>query len=171
MKENKKITLVHDGPYKYTINYVNPFTGEREVVVFPEYKKGSKRERTAEVSMDLYYHLKDETSAFREGYVRVLTENVPPEIKETQLEAQQEVIDTTPEYAENSLTKEDIEKIMKGTKATIAKRFGNIENSSQKQFIIETIKELEIKNVDKLREVTRVLYGEEMELDYLFPEE
>lgn len=171
MQQDKKILLVHDGPNKFTINYRNPFTGQREYHLFPAYKRGSKRERTAEVSMDCYYYLKDETTSFKEGYLRVVTEQVPEEVKEVQLEAQQEVIDTTPEYEENVLTKDEIEKIMKGTKATIAKRFANIENSSQKQFIVDTVKELEIKNVDKLREVARVLYGEEMELDYLFPEE
>lgn len=60
---------------------------------------------------------------------------------------------------------------MKGTKASIAKRLATVESSTQKAFIIETIKELGITNLDKLREVVRVLYGEGMELDFVFPEE
>lgn len=165
------VLLAHDGPNKFKINYPNPYTGKNEVHVFPTYKPGSKRERTIPVSKDCYYWLKDETNSFKEGYVRVVTKNVPEEIEESQAEAEQEVIDTTPEYLENTITREEIEKIMKGTKATIAKRFGNIENPSQKKFIVDTIKELGITNIDKLREVSKVLYGQEMELDYLFPPE
>jgi len=167
----EKVLLVHDGPNRFKINYPNPYTGKNEVYVFPEYKPGSKRDRTIEVSRDCYYWLKDETSSFREGYVRVVTENIPEKIKESQDEAQQEVIDTTPEYLENAITREEIEKVMKGTKATITKRFSNIENPSQKKFIVDTIKEIGITNIDKLRTVSKVLYGNEMELDYLFPEE
>lgn len=169
--EEKKILVVHDGPNKYTIKFFNNMTGKMERHVFPEYKRGSKRDRSAYISEDCYHYLKDETSAFKHGKLRVVVENVPEPIKEIQLEAQQELIDTTPEYEENSLTKDDIEKIMKGTKASIAKRLATVESSTQKAFIIETIKELGITNLDKLREVVRVLYGEGMELDFVFPEE
>lgn len=169
--EERKILVAHDGPHKYTINFYNHITGKPEQYVFPEYRRGSKRERTHYISEECYYYLKDETNTFKNGKLRVVVEEAPVDLKESQKEAETEVIDTTPEYEENVLTREEIEKIMKGTKATIAKRFGSIESSSQKSFIVETIKELEISNLDKLREVVRVLYGEEMELDYIFPPE
>ena len=115
--------------------------------------------------------MKDETNAFKTGKLRVVVEQAPEPIKEAQKEAEQEVIDTTPEYEENVLTREDIEKIMKGNKATIYKRLSVLESSSQKTFVIETIKELGVTSLDKLREVVRALYGDEMELDYVFPPE
>lgn len=169
--EERKILVAHDGPHKYTINFYNHITAKPEQYTFPEYRRGSKRERTHYISEECYYYLKDETNAFKNGKLRVVVEEAPVEMKDSQKEAETEVIDTTPEYEENVLTREEIEKIMKGTKATIAKRFGAIESSSQKSFIVETIKELGISNLDKLREVVRVLYGEEMELDYIFPPE
>lgn len=169
--QEKKILVVHDGPNKYTINFFNNFTGKMERHVFPEYKRGSKRDRSAYISEECYHFLKDETAAFKLGKLRVVVENIPEAIKEVQKEAEQEVIDTTPEYETNMLTKEEIEKIMKGSKASIAKRLSAVESSTQKQFVVETIKELGVTNLDKLREVVRVLYGEEMELDFVFPEE
>lgn len=168
MKE-KKILIAHDGLGKYVVNFYNYTTGKYEKYVFPEYKHGSKRERTNYVSEECYHYLKDETSAFKFGKLRVVTENVAEEIKETQLDANQEVIDTTPEYEENLLTREEIEKLMRGRKENIEKRLSSVQSSSQKDFVIETIKDLRITNVDKLREVVRVLYGEEMEFDYIFP--
>ena len=58
---------------------------------------------------------------------------------------------------------------MKGSKAKIAERLGGIESDSQKSFVIQVIKEVGVTNLDKLREVVRVLYGDEMELDFVFP--
>ncbi len=113
--------------------------------------------------------MKDETTSFKEGLLRVVTENVAEEVKESQLEAAQEVIDTTPEAEENTITREEIEKLMKGAKGKIAGRLEKITTDSQRQFVIETIKELEITDLNKLREVVRVFYGDDMELDYIFP--
>ena len=169
MSEEKKIILAHDGMNPFSIYYPNPYTGKRETYKFPMYKPGSKRDRTIAVSEDCYQWLKDETTSFKEGYLRVVTENIPAAIKEQQEEAQQEVIDTTPEYEDNAITKEETEKIMKGTKATISKRLSKIETASQKQFVVDTIKELGINNIDKLREVVKIFYGEDMELDFVFP--
>lgn len=169
--EERRIVVAHDAPTKYTINFFNSITGKNERYVFPEYKRGSKRDRTQTISEECYYFLKDETSAFKLGKLRVVTENVPEEIKKNQIEAEQEVIDTTPEYEENVLTRDEIEKIMKGAKSKIAERLSIIESSTQKQYVIETIKELGITNLDKLREVVRVLYGNDMELDFVFPPE
>ena len=169
--EERRIVVAHDAPTKYTIEFFNSITGKKERYVFPEHKRGSKRERTQTISEEFYYFLKDETSAFKLGKLRVVTDNVPEEIKEVQKEAEQEVIDTTPEYEENILTREEIEKIMKGSKTSISKRLSGIESSTQKRFVIETIKELGVNNLDKLREVVRVLYGNDMELDLVFPPE
>lgn len=169
--EERRIVVAHDAPTKYTINFFNSITGKNERYIFPEYKRGSKRDRTQTISEECYYFLKDETSAFKLGKLRVVTENVPEEIKKNQIEAEQEVIDTTPEYEENVLTRDEIEKIMKGAKSKIAERLSIIESSTQKQYVIETIKELGITNLDKLREVVRVLYGNDMELDFVFPPE
>lgn len=169
--EERRIVVAHDAPTKYTIEFFNSITGKKERYVFQEYKRGSKRERTQTISEECYYFLKDETSAFKLGKLRVVTDNVPEEIKEVQKEAEQEVIDTTPEYEENILTREEIEKIMKGSKSNISKRLSGIESSTQKRFVVETIKELGVNNLDKLREVVRVLYGNEMELDLVFPPE
>lgn len=171
MSDNRTILVAHDGPHKYTVNFYNYVTGKPEQYVFPEYKRGSKRERTHYISEECYYYLKDETNAFKTGKLRVVVEQAPEPIKEAQKEAEQEVIDTTPEYEENVLTREDIERIMKGNKATIYKRLSVLESSSQKTFVIETIKELGVTSLDKLREVVRALYGDEMELDYVFPPE
>lgn len=169
--EERRVVVAHDAPTKYTINFFNSITGKNERYIFPEYKRGSKRDRTQTISEECYYFLKDETSAFKLGKLRVVTENVPEEIKKNQIEAEQEVIDTTPEYEENVLTRDEIEKIMKGAKSKIAERLSIIESSTQKQYVIETIKELGITNLDKLREVVRVLYGNDMELDFVFPPE
>ena len=165
----KKILVAHDGPHKYTINFYNYVTGRPEQYIFPEYKAGSKRQRTHYISEECYYYLKDETQAFKNGKLRVVVEEAPAAIKEVQKEIEQEVIDTTPEYVENVLTREEIEKIMKGSKAKIAERLSGIESDSQKQFVIEVIKEIGVSNLDKLREVVRVFYGDDMELDFVFP--
>ena len=92
MSEEKKIILAHDGMNPFSIYYPNPYTGKRETYKFPMYKPGSKRDRTIAVSEDCYQWLKDETTSFKEGYLRVVTENIPASIKEQQEEAQQEVI-------------------------------------------------------------------------------
>lgn len=169
MNEERKVLVTHDGLNKFTVTYDNNRTGKRESYVFPEYKRGSKRDRSLWISEDCYQWLKDETTSFREGLLRVVTENVAEEVREAQVDAAQEVIDTTPEAEENTITREEIEKLMKGAKGKIASRLEKIETDSQKQFVIETIKELGLTDLNKLREVVRVFYGDDMELDYIFP--
>ncbi len=168
---DKKIILEHDGLDKFIVNYRNPYTERLEKYVFPPYVKGSKRPRRLEVSEECYYYLKDETTTFAEGFLRVVVDDVPAEKKQTQIEASEEVVETIPEYEENILTKEDVEKIMKGTKASIAKRLSKITTQAQKDFFVQIVKDLEIKNIDKLREVVKVLYGEDVEFEYIFPVE
>lgn len=167
--EDKKVLVEYDGIPAFKVNYNNPYTGKPERYVFPAYKAGSKRKRTMEITEECYYFLKDETSTFKEGILRIVTEEAPEPIKEEQVAYEQEVIDTTPEYEDNAITKEEIEKIMKGNKATMVKRLSKIESSMQKQYVVEMIKELKIKNIDKLREVVRLFYGEEMDVDFIFP--
>lgn len=167
--EDKKILIAHNGMHKYVINFYNQITNKNEKYVFPEYKHGSKRNRNQYISEACYYYLKDETSAFKTGKLKVVTEDVPDEIKDVQVQAENEVVDTTPEYEDNVLTREDIEKLMRGRIQNIKQRLEKVETSTQKEFIIATIKDLGITNVEKLREVVRVLYGSEMEFEYVFP--
>lgn len=170
MNNTNKVIVECCGANGFRINYQNPYTGLIEKYIFPEYKRGSNRKRTHEISEDCYHFLKDETSTFKEGYLRVVVEETQPEpVKEVQTEYEKEVIEITPEYEDNVITKDEIEKIMKGTKASISKRLSKIEAESQKQYVIEVIKELKIKNVDKLREVVHVFYGDEIDFDLIFP--
>lgn len=167
--EDKKILVAHNGMHKYVINFYNQVTNKNEKYVFPEYKHNSKRDRSQYISESCYYYLKDETSAFRTGKLKVVTDSIPSEIQNIQAQAEAEVIDTTPEYEDNVITREDIEKMMKGRVQNIKQRLEKVETSTQKEFIVDTIKDLGITNVEKLREVVRVLYGSEMEFEYIFP--
>ena len=110
--EERRIVVAHDAPTKYTINFFNSITGKNERYIFPEYKRGSKRDRTQTISEECYYFLKDETSAFKLGKLRVVTENVPEEIKKNQIEAEQEVI--SPDYTEEISEDSESEHFMDG---------------------------------------------------------
>lgn len=167
MSEKGTVLLERVGFTDYTINFHNPVTGERESYTFPAFVKGSSRKRQVEVSMDCYYYLKDETSCFRNGALKII------EKTERDKELVEEVIQTSPEYLVNSMTGEEIEKLLKSNISAkkLQEKLAEITSNGERQLVVETAKNMKLSNFNKLRAIVDAFYGEDTDVEAIFPAE
>lgn len=89
--------------------------------------------------------------------------------KEYQEELKEEIPDVE-KYEKHALTKEDIEKMLKGNLKAMEKSFSEIEDYSTKQFIYKVAKEIKIENSNK-QKMIKDLIGSELSIEDLFAEE
>lgn len=165
--EKETVLLERVGNTEYSINWFNNDTMKRETYIFPAYVKGSSRKRQAEVSKECYFYLKDESGCFKNGALRVVERT--PEDKELV----EEITAITPEYTVNSMTKEEIQKMLKGNISVkkLQEKLGEITSNGERQLVIETAKEMKMRNFDKLRAIVDAFYGQDTDVEAVFPVE
>ncbi len=117
------------------------------------------------VSREVYDFIAMGTSALESGKL-VLSKKMNEEYTE---ELKEEIADVE-KYENNALTKEEIEKMLKGNLKTMEKAFSEIEDFGTKQFIYKIAKELKIENANK-QKMIKDLIGSELSIEELFDEE
>lgn len=163
--EEEKVLLEAVTKSKFDINYFNPYLGTMERHNFPPYKFNSNRPRTAEVTKDCFYWLKDETTTFKDGYLRLV------ERDDKDKDKTEEILVASPEYENNAMTREEIKDILKGN-VSIAKmkeKLSKITSYTEKMLVIDVAKEMKITSVNKLRAIVDVFYDEDTDIEVIFP--
>ncbi|EGT3606916.1 hypothetical protein FKF97_10965 [Clostridium perfringens] len=153
----EQVILERHRPTPYTVNYENKkyeWLGSKNGV--PSTKK---------VKREVYDFLAMGTSALESGKL-ILGKIMSEELKEELLEE----IPDVEKYEINALTKEDVEKMLKGNLKTMEKAFSEIEESSTKQFIYKIAKEMKIENSNK-QKMIKDLIGSDLSIEELFGEE
>lgn len=144
---------------KYEIRWRN-YNGEIERHVFPPYNEKTKAPRTAEISEACYYWLLDETRCFQNGSLIVVE-------KEEQSSKVEEVLDKEG-YKENAHSKEEMIKLLKGNEKKLREELAKITDQMEKQFVVDTYKELGLDSSKKEQAIVEVLFGEEVPVDTIF---
>lgn len=114
------------------------------------------------VPREVYDYLAMSTTCFKDGEL-ILSKDVSNELRE---ELENEIYEKD-EHEANSLTREDVEKILKGNLAYMKSNLEKITSKSTKQFVLDTAKELQISNVNKQKFI-KEWYETELPLEDLF---
>lgn len=144
---------------KYEIRWRN-YNGEIERHIFPQYNAKTKAKRVAEITEECYYWLLDETRCFQNGSLVVV------DTKEQKSKIE-EVLDKDG-YSQNAHTKEDMTKILKGSEKKMREELSKITDQMEKQFVIDTYKELGLDSSKKEQAIVEVLFGEDVPVDTIF---
>lgn len=153
----EQIILERHRPTPYVVNFENKryeWLGAKNGV--PSSKK---------VSREVYDFIAMGSSTLESGKL-VLSKKMDKEYTE---ELKEEIADVE-KYVNNALTKEEIEKMLKGNLKTMEKAFSEIEDFGTKQFIYKIAKELKIENANK-QKMIKELIGSELSIEELFGEE
>lgn len=153
----EQIILERHRPTPYVVNFENKryeWLGAKNGV--PSSKK---------VSREVYDFIAMGSSALESGKL-VLSKKMDKVYTE---ELKEEIADVE-KYENNALTKEEIEKMLKGNLKAMEKAFSEIEDFGTKQFIYKIAKELKIENVNK-QKMIKDLIGSELSIEELFDEE
>lgn len=130
---------------------------------------GSKGNIVSKVNVprEVYDYLAMSTDCFKDGEL-ILGTNLNPELKE---ELKEEIFEKE-ETDANSLTKEDIEKFLKGTIPAMKAELDKITSDSTKQFVLDVAKELKINNASKQKMIKEWYgFGEEISIEEIFDAE
>lgn len=149
----EKVTLVRQKPGQYTVNYENKryvWAGSKGNVV-------SKKD----VPRDVYDWLTMFTSTFSRGEL-VLEE------KQENIEELKEQIFEQEEYEANSISKEEIIKILNGNFKKMESELKKIETESTKKFVLEVAREIELESAAKQKFIKEWL-GTALTIEELFP--
>lgn len=151
----EKVTLLRHRGTEYVVNY------ENKKYVWPPSKGNiiSKRD----VPMDVYEWLTSYTTAFRFGELVLdkTNENID-ELKEHIYEIE--------EYEANSISKDEIKKILEGNFKKMESELNKIKLDSTKRFVLDVAKEIKIESAAKQRFIKEWL-GTELTIEELFPVE
>lgn len=151
----EKVTLLRHRGTEYVVNY------ENKKYVWPPSKGNiiSKRD----VPMDVYEWLTSYTTAFRFGELVLdkTNENID-ELKERIYEIE--------EYEANSISKDEIKKILEGNFKKMESELNKIKLDSTKRFVLDVAKEIKIESAAKQRFIKEWL-GTELTIEELFPVE
>lgn len=151
----KKVTLLRHRGTEYVVNY------ENKKYVWPPSKGNiiSKRD----VPMDVYEWLTSYTTAFRFGELVLdkTNENID-ELKELIYEIE--------DYEANSISKDEIKKILEGNFKKMESELNKIKLDSTKRFVLDVAKEIKIESAAKQRFIKEWL-GTELTIEELFPVE
>ncbi|MBM7835740.1 hypothetical protein [Clostridium sardiniense] len=153
----EQIILERHRQNPYTVNYENKkyeWLGARNGV--PSVKK---------VPREVYDFIAMGTSALESGKL-VLGKKISDELKKDLLEE----IPDVEKYEKNALTKEEVEKMLKGNLKSLEKAFSEIEEAATKQFIYKVAKEIKIENANK-QKMIKDLLGSGLSIEELFGEE
>lgn len=151
----EKVTLLRHRGTEYVVNY------ENKKYVWPPSKGNiiSKRD----VPMDVYEWLTSYTTAFRFGELVLdkTNENID-ELKEHIYEIE--------DYEANSISKDEIKKILEGNFKKMESGLNKIKLDSTKRFVLDVAKEIKIESAAKQRFIKEWL-GTELTIEELFPVE
>ena len=151
----EKVTLLRHRGTEYVVNY------ENKKYVWPPSRGNiiSKRD----VPMDVYEWLTSYTTAFRFGELVLdkTNENID-ELKEHIYEIE--------DYEANSISKDEIKKILEGNFKKMESELNKIKLDSTKRFVLDVAKEIKIESAAKQRFIKDWL-GTELTIEELFPVE
>lgn len=151
----KKVTLLRHRGTEYVVNY------ENKKYVWPPSRGNiiSKKD----VPMDVYEWLTSYTTAFRFGELVLdkTNENID-ELKEHIYEIE--------DYEVNSISKDEIKKILEGNFKKMESELNKIKLDSTKRFVLDVAKEIKIESAAKQRFIKEWL-GTELTIEELFPVE
>lgn len=151
----EKVTLLRHRGTEYVVNY------ENKKYVWPPSRGNiiSKRD----VPMDVYEWLTSYTTAFRFGELVLdkTNENID-ELKEHIYEIE--------DYEANSISKDEIKKILEGNFKKMESELNKIKLDSTKRFVLDVAKEIKIESAAKQRFIKEWL-GTELTIEELFPVE
>lgn len=153
----EKVILERHRPTSYTVNFENKryeWLGSKNGV--PSVKK---------IPREVYDFIAMGTSALESGKL-VLSKKMTDELTEDLIGE----IPDVEEYKKNALTREEIEKMLKGNLKSLEKAFSEIKESSTKQFIYKVAKEIKIENATK-QKMIKDLLGSGLSIEELFSEE
>lgn len=120
---------------------------------------------TKRIPREVYDFIAMGTSALSSG--KLILSN---KMKEDQVEELKEEIINIEEYDKNALTKEDVEKMLKGNLNTVKKALKEVTEYSTKQFIYQVAKDMQLDNSNKQKMIKELL-GSELSIEDLFGEE
>lgn len=151
----KKVTLLRHRGTEYVVNY------ENKKYVWPPSRGNIVSKK--DVPMDVYEWLTSYTTAFRFGELVLdkTNENID-ELKEHIYE--------TEEYEANSISKDEIKKILEGNFKKMESELNKIKLDSTKRFVLDVAKEIKIESAAKQRFIKEWL-GTELTIEELFPVE
>ena len=151
----KKVTLLRHRGTEYVVNY------ENKKYVWPPSKGNVVSKK--DVPVDVYEWLTSYTTAFRFGELVLdkTNENID-ELKEHIYEIE--------DYEVNSISKEEIKKILEGNFKKMESELNKIKLDSTKRFVLDVAKEIKIESAAKQRFIKEWL-GTELTIEELFPVE
>ena len=151
----EKVTLLRHRGTEYVVNY------ENKKYVWPPSKGNVVSKK--DVPMDVYEWLTSYTTAFRFGELVLdkTNENID-ELKEHIYEIE--------DYEVNSISKDEIKKILEGNFKKMESELNKIKLDSTKRFVLDVAKETKIESAAKQRFIKEWL-GTELTIEELFPVE
>lgn len=152
--ENQKVLLERHKKRDYTVRY----EGKRW------FWSGAKGDIISKVLVprEVYDFLAMSTNCIKNGEL-IPSKSMPEELRE---ELYSEVYEIEEQEA-NALTREDVEKILKGNMSYLKSSLEKITSFSTKQFVLDVAKEIKITNVNKQKFI-KDWYGTELPLEDLF---
>lgn len=151
----EKVTLLRNRATEYVVNYENKryaWAGSRGNIVS---KKAIPR--------DVYEWLTSYTTALRDGEL-VLDES------NENIEDLKEYIYEIDEYETNSISREDIKKLLEGNFKKMKSELEKIEHPNTKRFVFTVAKEIGLESAAKQKFIKEWL-GTELTIEELFPVE
>lgn len=151
----EKVTLLRHRGTEYVVNY------ENKKYVWPPSRGNVVSKK--DVPMDVYEWLTSYTTAFRFGELVLdkTNENID-ELKEHIYEIE--------DYEVNSISKDEIKKILEGNFKKMESELNKIKLDSTKRFVLDVAKEIKIGSAAKQRFIKEWL-GTELTIEELFPVE
>ena len=151
----EKVTLLRHRGTEYVVNY------ENKKYVWPPSRGNVVSKK--DVPMDVYEWLTSYTTAFRFGELvwDKTNENID-ELKEHIYEIE--------DYEVNSISKDEIKKILEGNFKKMESELNKIKLDSTKRFVLDVAKEIKIESAAKQRFIKEWL-GTELTIEELFPVE
>lgn len=148
----KKVTLLRHRGTEYVVNY------ENKKYVWPPSRGNIVSKK--DVPMDVYEWLTSYTTAFRFGELVLdeTNENID-ELKEHIYEIE--------DYEVNSISKDEIKKILEGNFKKMESELNKIKLDSTKRFVLDVAKEIKIESAAKQRFIKEWL-GTELTIEELF---
>lgn len=151
---DEKVMLIRYSTIPFTVNYENKkyvWAGTKGEVI-------SKKE----VPMDVYNYLTSFTTTFKDGELALEESENIEELKEDMIDRE--------EYEVNSISKEELIKLLKGNYNKMMSELNKVTSESTKKYVYETAKEIKIDNANKQKFIKDWM-GSMLSIEELFSEE
>lgn len=152
--DNERVLLERHKSRDYTVRYDNKryfWSGSKGNIISKVY-----------VPREVYDYLAMSTNCLKKGEL-IVSKDTPKELKE---DLDNEIYEKE-ECEANSLTREDVEKMLKGSASNIKKALDKITSFTTKQFVLDVAKDMKIDNSSK-QKLIRDWYGTELSIEELF---